>query len=34
MKQIAWNVFNKIYSEGIGKVIVIREAVLHANNLS
>lgn len=33
MKQIAWKVFNKIYSERIGKVIIIREGVPHVNNL-
>lgn len=32
MKQITWKVFNKIYSERIGKVIIIREVVLHVNH--
>lgn len=31
-EQITGKVFNKIYSERIGKVIIIREVVLHVNH--
>lgn len=32
MKQITWKVFNKIYSERIGKVFIIRGVVLDVNH--